>query len=351
MKFLLNTTSSRYQSGFASIGNFLTQLILSPLSESALHNAAIDIIQSAFSEAYQMPTVNLEQLRHIFCTYLHPEDQQVLWVAPLGKLLNKSQSPNIETNSLSIDEMSVLCEKLYLSLQFLDSNFNETHERFRGYQGNAPLGTVEAVYTNEQWQAITNNLSDAYRQQLLWKQGLRQITDLHVQAIKLAVKAVLSFPMKRFTSPLLVKTLSRFDYEALAELCRQQAEHQNPDNGFYDVIDIAISHKEIATLLTIYYFKPNTRNYVLHTALAMHSTAFVQDFIKYYHAIPCSVIEPQDWLNTLHNAVPDIVKKTGDSSLQKAIYYKTYDRANKLILEGSDIYQANMNKVSPLHPC
>lgn len=350
MKFLLNTSSTANQSGFATLGNLLTQIILSPTTQTAAHAAVIEKIRVAFAEAYQIPNVTLEQLRQVFSTYLHPEDQQELWFAPLTKLLNKPKNKDLVSRVLSAQEMSLLCETLHLSFQMLDSNFNTTSNSIKGYQGNDPLGIIETMLINGQWQAISSTMSDAYRQQLLWKQGFRHLCGTHTEAISLAVKDVIAFPMKRFTSPLLVKAITTSDYKSLADLSKLQTENnQNPDNGFYNVIDVALEHKEFATLLTLFYFKPNSRNYILSKALSTHSAAFVSDFLKYYHALPTELTETKNWASHLLNVIPCIHIKGGDSLLHKAIRHKDFDRAKKLIQEGADIYQANASGVSPVH--
>lgn len=345
MKFLLNTTSTNNQSGFSTIGNQLTQILFLPESEAALYGPVIEKLTTAFAESYKTPSLSLAQLRQIFSHFLHPEDQQVLWVEPLKKILNKAQI----NATLSAEEMSSLCEKLHLSFQVLDNGFNTMNNSPKGYQGKAPLGTVETVQANHHWQAITHNMSDAYRQQLLWKQGVRQLSGLHSDAVALAVKEVLSFPAQRFTSPILVRFIFENSHIHLAERCKLQADTANPDNGFFNMIDDALENKDIATLLTIYYFKPNSRNYILTKGLATHSASFIADFLKSFHALPSPSIETADWESQLRKVLPCIAQKSGDSELHQAIRARDVDLVKKLILDGADIYQANTHGVSPLH--
>ncbi len=346
MKSLLNATTWENSSGFGTIGHVLTKKILSGDWQNHVDSPTAKILLAAFASAYKMPEVSWKQIRQLFEFYQHPEDQQKLWVGPLRTLLRQTAT---RKSHLLKEHLSTLCNKLQIAFQVVDHESGIVDPACKGFDGQKPFAKVSAVCVNGYWQPITDDMSEVHQQQLLWKQGFRHFSEHSFDGILQAARPALDNVPKRFTSPRLYKAINGLHYERMAEICQSQAEHPDPDNGVFLNIDHLLSQKDLSGLLTIFYFKPSTRNYILINALACHHAAFVNDFLKCYQLLPDEGTQTQHWGAQLEKVVPCIYQVDGDDTLLQAIREKDQVDAKKLLLGDVDIYHENKSKVSPLH--
>ncbi|MCS5712150.1 hypothetical protein [Candidatus Berkiella aquae] len=256
---------------------------------------------------------------------------------------------------LTAEEMSHLCDALEIEFNIYESaadnslSFNPINHTCKGFEGEASLDILDVICSNHHWQPLTDSMSEAFRQQLLWKNGYRQLGHHSYEALRQAGRAGLLCDTKQFTAPLLHKALQLRVYNQVAKICQSQADKRDPDNGFYNCIDEVISQKDLSMLLTIYYFKPNTRNYILDKSLRMYGTAFVADFLKYYQRLPKEMTDTRNWDGEIEKLLPCIDKIDQDSDLHIVIRKGETVKAKKLITEEEDIYLENQYQVSPLH--
>lgn len=256
---------------------------------------------------------------------------------------------------LTAEEMSILCAALQLRFNIYQKD-SESQPTFKpivhtckGYEGDKPFATVSAICTQQHWQPIVDSLSHAFRHQLLWKQGYRQLAQHSYPAIVQAAKKILLTEVKKFKAPKLQKAMILGHYQDIAKMCQEQADKADPDNGFFANIDIAVKVKDYSTLLSIYYYKPNSRNYILSKALLIYGTGFVTELLKYYSLLPNNIEDTKQWAAALEKAIPCIAQTFCDHDLHLAVRRGDDVNAKKLIADGEDIYFENDSKVSPLH--
>jgi len=348
MKFLLNTTTWENNSALAAIGYALTQKILTNNSQKSLSVPTLNKLQDAFASYYQLPHFNLSMLRQLFEYYLHPEDQQKLVVGPLKEILTKAVASS-DKKLILADEMSLLCRELKISLEIYDPDFKRINPSCKGYERSHPFCHLEVVASASHVYPSTESMSEVFRQQLVWKHGFRYFTHQSASAIAHDVRSLLSAPRERVKAAGLHKAMINQSYNQIAALSKAEANNSNPDNGFYSIIDKAVGSKDFSTLLTIYYFKPSTRNAILLKTLSKQSTAFVTDFLKFYNLLPRDGAQTNNWSNELNKVLPCVERTSGDIKLHTAIRTKDVITAKKLIDDGEDIYQPNDNDVSSLH--
>ncbi|HRE31045.1 MAG TPA: ankyrin repeat domain-containing protein, partial [Candidatus Berkiella sp.] len=256
---------------------------------------------------------------------------------------------------LTAEEMSHLCKALKIKLNIYERaadnsfSFNPINHTCKGFEKDDALGILDAICSNHHWQPLTDSMSEAFRQQLLWKNGYKQLSDHSYEAIRQAGRAGLLSETKRFTSRLLHKAIQLRVHNQVAKISQSQADKRDPDNGFYNCIDEVLSQKDLSMLLTMYYFKPNTRNYILNKSLRLYGTTFVADFLKHYQQLPRNLSDLKNWNDEIDKILPCIDKINEDSDLHIAIRKGDTIEAKKLIIKEEDIYLENHYQVSPLH--
>ncbi|MGE3320154.1 MAG: ankyrin repeat domain-containing protein [Candidatus Berkiella sp.] len=337
--FLLNATTWENSCGLATIGHALTKTMLSsPLGKQSAH-PTVHLLEEAFSSYYQIPNMSLSKIRDLLKYYLHPEDQQKIMIGPLKLLLNNAPRPNNQRLSTT-SEITRLCKLLRISVM---------NDVFKGYKGNAPFCEVVAKLNGNQWQPATQSMSESFLQQKLWKEGFRHFTHHDPYELQNAVKQMLSIEHNTGQIKALQKAFVAQSYNRIAQLSKAEANSFANDHGFHAVIAQAIKTRNISALLSIYYFKPSLRNYILHKAINIASSAFVNDLLKSYYSLKQGISDTNQWNQELDKALPCIERVAADTELHTAIRKKDIQSAKKLISDGEDIYQPNDNEVSPLH--
>ncbi len=341
MKYLIDATVWRNASALATVAHFLTENLSSPQWEAYTKLPAYQTLLQSFRDIYKRPNANWSNIKQAIHTYIHPQDQQMIWILPLSKLLNK-------TSNVTVLELSTLCDTLHISLKVQDATHIEGY--YCGYAGQDALGTLNAINIGQEWWPLDEkNTAEQYN--TIWRYGTPHLIFLSDQQMikEIAVYFEYTAPKGLSTLKKLNALIANRSFDNLAKQISQSKTLFSLNGAGLEAIYDAIAQADIPLILTFYRFNSNARNTILKKCIYEPYPLLLSKICHYDAKIRKNTGTVDNWHKTLDTLIEVLDNPIGDTPLHSAIRQNKTQLALNLIKQEEHNHSGNASFITPLH--